>query len=91
MSKAADSVLDLTIGDNVFVSKSIMVERLANGITVVRYFSLHRNSRAWNIECSVQLSDWNRRTVASAITEAKQRIAEEKKYTKGIHGMTFYA
>ena len=74
--------------DSIELTKTILVSRGENSIQVTRYFGLHGKARAWCIQCGKNIDDWGK--VAQDIKECKALIAEERRYTTPIHGVTLY-
>mgnify|MGYP006952366091 CR=1 FL=1 len=74
--------------DSVELAKNILVSRGENSIRVTRYFALHGKARAWCIQCGKNIEDWSK--VGEAFKECKALIAEERRYTTPMHGMTHY-
>ena len=74
--------------DTEWLTKNTCLTRNKNSLTVMRYYTLYGNSRAFAISATRMITDWSQ--TKAVIKECKDAIVDHRKTATPLHGMTKY-
>lgn len=75
--------------DTEWLTTSTCLTRNKNSLTVMRYYTLYGNPRAFAISATRMVTDWSK--TKAVVKECKEAIVEHRKYAAPMHGITQYA
>ena len=75
--------------DTEWLTKNTCLTRNKNSLTVMRYYTLYGNPRAFAISATRQVADWGK--TRAIIKDCKDAITQHRKYATPMHGITEYA